>query len=349
MTENNQPSKKIQWLFWLILAAFSTFFAEVFSGSDMFPFFHPFGLLVVVPLYGLHILLLAHLVYRTSQPGFSSLVFAGMIFGLYEAYLTKVLWAPPWGGALIAAEIAPVETLVLVFWWHAWFSFIIPLLVTEVLFTGTNQVGAILPGKIGSFLNSWKGLALLVIFGGVFQSINSPSVGRSLLSGVSTTAVLIGLTILWRRFTANQSYSFSELLPDRRQFRWLLIPTALMYLVMGILLRPEAYPGLLGHLVIWILYGLSFALLFYSLSSPKPINTADPTPATPGLSRCSTHRWLMLAALFPLSAVLGELLLAPIAEPMALLFWFGGIAFGLWMFFKALRLTFRKEGVVQHD
>ena len=84
-------SKRHQWLFWLILAALSTFFAEVFSGSDMFPYFSAWGLVVVVPLYGLHTILLAHMVYRTDKPRFPSLVFAGMIFGLYEAYLTKVL------------------------------------------------------------------------------------------------------------------------------------------------------------------------------------------------------------------------------------------------------------------
>ena len=189
-TETTIP-KKHQWLFWIILACFSTFFAEVFSGSDMFPFFHGWGLLVVVPLYGLHIILLASLVYRASQPRFSSLVFAGMIFGLYEAYLTKVLWAPPWGDPVIIAEIAPIETLVLVFWWHAWFSFIIPLLVSERLVTNSTSLGRSLPGRIGKFFNSWSGLAAVMVFGGLFQSINSPSVGESLLSGILTTGVLV--------------------------------------------------------------------------------------------------------------------------------------------------------------
>lgn len=112
MSAEITPLKKHQWLFWIILAAFSTFFAEVFSGSDMFPFFHSWGLLVVVPLYGLHILLLASLVYRAPRLQFSSLIFAGLIFGLYEAYLTKVLWAPPWGDPVIIAGVAPIETLV---------------------------------------------------------------------------------------------------------------------------------------------------------------------------------------------------------------------------------------------
>ncbi|MFO7944382.1 MAG: hypothetical protein R6U51_08825 [Anaerolineales bacterium] len=75
----------------------------------MFPYFHAWGLLVVVPLYGLHILVLAHLVYRSPQPHFPSLIFAGMLFGLYEAYLTKVLWDPPWGEALIIGGVAPLK------------------------------------------------------------------------------------------------------------------------------------------------------------------------------------------------------------------------------------------------
>ena len=57
MENQHSIPKKHHWLYWLILAALSTFCAEVFSGSDMFPFFSAWGLLVVVPLYGLHTIL----------------------------------------------------------------------------------------------------------------------------------------------------------------------------------------------------------------------------------------------------------------------------------------------------
>ena len=329
--------KKHQWLFWIILAAFSTFFAEVFSGSDMFPFFHGWGLLVVVPLYGLHIILLASLVYRAPQPRFSSLVFGGMIFGLYEAYLTKVLWAPPWGDPVIVAGFAPIETLVLVFWWHAWFSFIIPLLVAEKLLTGSTSLGNSFPGKIGTFFNSWGGLAAVMAFGGIFQSINSPSVGESLLSGISTTAVLAGLVLLWRRVTRDKTYGMRELLPNQRQFKWQLVPTAIMYLVMGILLRPDWYPGFVGHLMIWILYGISFYLLFRSQRTPEA-----PTEI-PALETWEEKKWLILAGIFPLATTLSELLLGSIGNALAITFWFGGIIFGVAMFIKAVRLTFPKR------
>jgi hypothetical protein len=326
--------KKHQLLFWLILAAFSTYFAEVFSGSDMFPFFHAWGLLVVVPLYGLHILLLGSLVFREGGPRFSSLVFAGMIFGLYEAYLTKVLWDPPWGGALIVADVAPIETLVLVFWWHTWFSFIIPLLVAEKLFSDSTSLGRSIPGKLGVFLNSWSGLASLMVFGGLFQSINSPSLTQSLLSGLTTTGVLTGLALLWKRTTRGASYSLVNLLPDRKQFQRLLIPTGILYLALGILIRPEAYPGFPGHLMIWILYAGAIYLLLRSLNLPIP------SPEKRQLEKWSGKRWLILAAIFPLAAAAGELLLTGIAEPLALIFWLGGILFGLSTFIKALRQTF---------
>jgi len=333
------PDIKYQGLFWIILAALSTFFAEVFSGSDMFPFFHTWGLLVVVPLYGLHIVLLGALVLRSPKPRFASLVFAGMIFGLYEAYLTKVLFAPPWGASVIIAGFAPVETLVLVFWWHAWFSFILPLLIAEKLLTSSTEISLSIPGKIGRFLNSWGGLALVMVFGGLFQSINSPSVGESLLSGISTIAVLIILVLIWKRLTRNRTYPMKELLPDPKQFRWLLVPTGIMYLALGLLLRPDALPGLGGQAVIWTLYAICFFFLFRS----RKISNIVPKSEDPKLEIWGDKRWLLLAAIFPLAAAAGEYILKPISNPLAVIFWFGGILFGVIMFVKAFRQTLPKQ------
>lgn len=308
----------------------------------MFPFFNAWGILVVVPLYGLHIILLGSLVYRVEKPRFSSLIYAGMLFGLYEAYLTKVLWAPPWGDPVIIAGIAPVETIVLVLWWHAWFSFIIPLLVAEKLLTDSTSLGHSLPGKIGVFFNSWGGLAAVMAFGGLFQSINSPDVGASLLSGISTTSVLVGLVLLWKRITKDRSYSMAELLPNRKQFKWLFIPVGIMYLAMGILIRPDWYPGLIGHLMIWILYGITIYLFSQSMKIPAPeLEERE-------LENWEPKRWFLLAAIFPVTTTIGEIIIGQYFEPLALVFWFGGIIFSIVMFTKALRLTFPKKGESLH-
>lgn len=339
-----KPDLKTKLFFWLILAAFSTFFAEVLSGADMFPFFHGWGLLVVVPLYGLHILVLGHLVFQAPRVRFSSLIFAGMLFGLYEAYLTKVLWAPPWGEVVIAAGIAPVETLVLVFWWHTWFAFLIPLLAAESILTAGREVQASLPGVFGRLFNSRWGWTAVLIFGGVFQSVNSPSVGRSLLSGLSTTAVLAGLVLLFRRLTRGKPYSLRDLLPDRRQFRILLIPSALMYLSLTLILRPEAIPGLTGQLVIWMLYAVTGLLLLLSQRKALKAGGSRSREAFSPPARF----WLGLAGVFTLAAAGGELLLAPFAEPLAVFGWLAGIVFGLTAFIKAVQFTFQSPGDRPH-
>ncbi len=132
------PPWKHKGFFWLLLAAYSTFFAEVFAGSDLFPFYHAWGLAVLVPLYGLHSLILTTLIYRYGRPRLFTLVFAGMLFGLYEAYMTKVLWHPDWGAVKLVADVAVVEVLVLVFWWHAWLSYLTPLILSERLLTASS-------------------------------------------------------------------------------------------------------------------------------------------------------------------------------------------------------------------
>jgi hypothetical protein len=115
-----------------------------------------------------------------------------------------------------------------------------------------------------------------------------------------------------------------------------------MYLVMGILIRPDWYPGLIGHLMIWILYGISFYLLFRSQKTPDMVFEENDQDTW------GERKWLYLAGIFPLAATASELLLGWVGGALAIIFWFGGIIFGLVMFIKAVRLTFPKEGDLQH-
>ena len=88
-------------IFWVLMAMLSAFFAEVLSGSFIFPYVLPWGICSVLPLYGLHLLILAYFVFR-GRPKLHTLLLAGFIFGLYEAYVTFVLFDPPWGDTLIS-------------------------------------------------------------------------------------------------------------------------------------------------------------------------------------------------------------------------------------------------------
>ncbi len=137
----NTPPRIHKYLFWLNLGLISTFFAEVVSGADLFPYFHFWGITIVTPIYLLHTLILITLVYRKGRPTLPALYFAGTLFGLYEAYITKILWNPGWDEPVFKlAEVAVTETLVLVFFWHVWMSFIVPLLAAETWLTRSVRV-----------------------------------------------------------------------------------------------------------------------------------------------------------------------------------------------------------------
>lgn len=88
---------KVRLLFWLLLSVMSVFFAEVVCGSAITGVFSVWGVLVLLPLYGIHVLLLAALAWRNGTPTLTTLWSAGAILGLYEAYITKMLWHHTWG------------------------------------------------------------------------------------------------------------------------------------------------------------------------------------------------------------------------------------------------------------
>ncbi len=83
--------KKIRYTFWLLLGVLSTVIPEVIAGSDIYPFFKITDYLIVIPLYTLHSLVLWYVIWNWGKPRLYNLFPAGAIFGLYEAYMTKVI------------------------------------------------------------------------------------------------------------------------------------------------------------------------------------------------------------------------------------------------------------------
>lgn len=325
-------SKNHKWLFWLILAAYSTFFAEVFAGSDMFPFFNIWGMLVVLPIYGLHTIILATIIFRYGKPTLSTLVFAGMLFGLYEAYMTKVLWKPSWEASLVLGDVAVFEVFVLVFWWHTWFSFIAPLILGERLFTSSHFVLNGLPEGLLHFFSGWKGYLTLIIFGGIFQSINSPSVEHSLLSGLSSIGFLVLLTWVWKKTTKEKEYTLPELLPDKKEFCFLAIWLAILYLFLGFGIYPERLPGIVGQGIIWAFYILVITLLIRALRVSSQENHLEKHhPIT------SKKYWLIIWVVFVFMLVTAKAFLGSVANFIVLGSWFIGSLISVIFFFKAIK------------
>jgi hypothetical protein len=131
----------------LLLGILSIVFAEVFSGSSPLWFLDPFTIILAFFLYLGHILYLLNLALKYSRTSMTHLYLWGIIFGLYESWITKVVWAgymeepgPAWGTFL---GFAVVEFMIIGLFWHAIFSFVFPLLVYEIIVISTSTASEV--------------------------------------------------------------------------------------------------------------------------------------------------------------------------------------------------------------
>ena len=121
----------------VLLGFLSMLFAEIFSGASQLWFINPFGVLYTLPLYMIHTVFFLSLAIKYKKTSIRQLYWFGVLFGLYEAVITKVLWqgymnetGPALGRIL---GVASIEFPLLVFFWHPIFSFILPILTYQIL------------------------------------------------------------------------------------------------------------------------------------------------------------------------------------------------------------------------
>ena len=67
-------------------------FSEIFSGASQLWFINPFGVLYTLPLYMMHTVFFLDLTIKYKKTSIRQLYWFGVLFGLYEAVITKVLW-----------------------------------------------------------------------------------------------------------------------------------------------------------------------------------------------------------------------------------------------------------------
>jgi len=262
------PTRRQKVLFWLILAFLSSFFAEVISGSFPYPFVNPLGLVMVVPLYGLHTLVLAFVVFRLGRPRFSTLFIAGCIFGMYEAYITKVLWNPPWETIAEPTTrlggIAVVELGVISFCWHPFMAFIVPVAVALALTSSPGLMEA-MPRRLERWLRhkEWAFMVALAIWGGLVMG----SQVDPLTAGLANVSALVVMFLLVRQFMKETGgrFTMEQLLPDDREVMWLLGGLLIYFAVTTALMRPEALPGFGPQLIVILIYAGLFLLLKRSI------------------------------------------------------------------------------------
>lgn len=335
---------RIRYFFWFLLAVFSTFFAEVTVGSAPMVFFKPDGWLLTVPVYGLHILVLAPLVIRAGRkPAWQSLYLMGTIVGLYEAYMTKILWSPTWNpSSFQVGGVAVAETLMLVFFWHPVMAFLVPLVFTERFL---NLQPAILPGLGKGWsrrLSSYRFYAIAGGLGGLVLGslLADPGVvlGVCLLNG-SLIAILL---VIWNAAARGSRFRFEELLPTGFSWRVFLVLLLVDFVALGVLIRPEAIPPLASQLTIWAMYG-GLGFLVYRARSRQPILESSDTKELPERTFHSPIRlWGALFLPFTVSCLTATVILGPYKNIFMLAFYAICIPCGLLLFYRSVRWVFSK-------
>ena len=325
--------RRVRYLFWLVLGALSTAIPEVIAGSDLFPFFKLTDFLLVIPLYTLHTLVLWYIIWSNGKPRLYNLFPAGAIFGLYEAYMTKVIWSPTWSAyPLKVFGVAVIETLVLVFFWHSFLAFIVPLFVAETALTNSREIASRLPEWMWMRiikLKNGKSWIFLPVIAGLFQGINTQTLQEAAFSGFTSTLIILSLIVLWKR-VGGEKYSLRNLLPTQGEFRVLLIILLFYYGFMGVFWRPEALPGIVPQAAVWSLYLIFGVLLALGLRK----SNIDINKNTGENLFVSMRNMFYFGVIFSLCAFIGKA--TGLSIIAVYLVWFGGIIFGFYTFVKVI-------------
>ena len=270
---SEEGAKKGSSLLAIFLFGFlSMIFAEVFSGAFPLWFLGQWGWFVTLPLYWAHAILLLNLAMKYERTSLTQLYLWGVLFGLYEGWITKVIWAgymgdvPAFG---IFLGFAVGEFFVIALFWHALFSFIIPILVFQIIVQATNK------GKAGSIHTSHLGvisrrrrnyvlLGIIIVAGSLFMMMGLGADSFSIMvAGITNLAYIVLLS--WFVTSWNSKpLDLESLRLGKRGMSITIIYLFALYIFTFFTLFPERIPPLGTILLTIAFYGFVIVLIFVS-------------------------------------------------------------------------------------
>ena len=260
---------RLIFILWVSMVAFGL--PEVFAGSGRLWFARPDVYLLGLPLYGLHFLLLAHIAVRTGRTSWPALYVFGVLFALYETWVTKVVWNgyPGSGGFAMGSFgdwFGVHETLGLLLFYHPVTSFILPVVVISRLFPA---FGRHFPSSDWLFGKTKGGFLLrlgLILIWGIMSGYNMAVAGDYLLTWVSMLGVLwLGYVFLKWRGATKDSGDLAAIVASPLLGHAALVVAclwlALIYVVTYLLVAPELLPPPQIQLLTLAFYPVLFVVL----------------------------------------------------------------------------------------
>jgi len=241
--------------------------AEVFSGASIqMGLWNPWTLVVTYWLYFAHFFFFTTLAVRTGRTSLGSLYLWGVLFGLYEFWITKVVWHGYGGdGKFVMGAIGPYgySEVSMVFIFHPVASFLLPLVVTCLLCPRLRRHFPDLAWFTGKGKSARETQIYLVISLACVLAMNS---GGPVNLALNLAFVLVLLLVLSRlaRPALESSDGLGIVVFGHRGFVGLCMYLMLLYGVTYPLLRPEGLPSVPVQLFTFVFYALAIAGLWLS-------------------------------------------------------------------------------------
>ena len=242
----------------LLMGCLSMLFAEVFSGASQMWFFYLWGIFLTMPLYLAHILFFLWIALYLKKTTITQLYFFGVIFGLYESWITKVLWtgymdsAGPGLGTFLGLGI--IEFPILVFFWHPIMSFILPILVFEIL---TNKI--LVEHEHILTRKRWK--TIIIVFFLVFLSFFLCN-GNQFNIVSANTSFISSLLLVLVFYYLSKPMDLNVFKFGKKGFIIITFYLFLLYVVTFVLFSPERIPNtIMPYISIIVFYVISILFI----------------------------------------------------------------------------------------
>jgi hypothetical protein len=270
---------------------------------------NPWTLVVTYWLYFAHFFFFTTLAVRTGRTSFWSLYLWGVLYGLYESWITKVIWAGySADGKFVMGKIGPYgfAELSMVFIFHPVMSFLIPLAVTCLLWPSLRRWFPDLAWFTGESRGAQLARGYVVFSCAPVVAINCGGPVNLALNVAFLSGVLLALSWLTRPSLAIPD-ARSIVVFDRWGFLGLCVYLVLLYGVTYRYLRPEALPSLPIQLLTFVFYALAIlGLLLHPRLEPLPPD------AVPVEQREKSLVWMVFALVLILGFVLSVIPFQPL-------------------------------------
>jgi len=236
--------------------------AEVFSGASIkMGLWHPWTLVVTYWLYFAHFFFFTTLAVRTGRTSLGSLYLWGVLFGLYEFWITKVIWHGYGGdGKFVMGAIGPYgySEISMVFIFHPVASFILPLAVACLLCPSLRRLFPDLAWFTGRSKGARAVQIYLILSLAPVLAMNS---GGPVNLALNLAFVFVLLFLLSRlsRSALDSSDGRRIVVFGRWGLTGLCLYLMLLYGVTYPLLRPDGLPSVPVQLFTFIFYALAIA------------------------------------------------------------------------------------------